>query len=119
MAEQRDKKAAQHRRRELPARVASTPEVVAVEVDGGRLRTRAVGSGPGVHEYQNKEDKIACLVSLNSKVHEADPQPEPPESFLQPTRGADFRPPSGIPPCAPPRPGPALRRPPTDPLATF
>jgi len=66
--------------------VARTPEVVAVEVDGGRLRTRAVGCGPGVHEYQNKEDKIACLVTLDSPVHEVDPQPEPPESFLQPRR---------------------------------
>jgi hypothetical protein len=86
MAQQRDQKATQHRRRELPARLASTPEVVAVEVDGGRLRTRAVGSGPGVHEYQNKEDKIACLVTLESEVQESDPQPEPPESFLQPRR---------------------------------
>jgi hypothetical protein len=86
MATQRDEKAAQRRRRELPARVASTPEVVAVEVDGGRLRTRAAGCGPGVHEYQNKEDKIACLVTLESKAHEADPRPEPPESFLQPRR---------------------------------
>src|SRR4051794_12157394 len=80
MARQRDKKATQQRRRELPVRVAATPEVVAVEVDGGRLRTRAVGCGPGVHEKQNKEDKIACLVTLKSEVHETDPQPEPPES---------------------------------------
>jgi hypothetical protein len=86
MAQQRDHKAAQHRRRELSARVAAAPEVVAVEVDGGRLRTRAVACGPGVHQHQNKEDKIACLVTLNSEVHQADPQPEPPESFLQPRR---------------------------------
>jgi hypothetical protein len=86
MAARRDHKAAQRRRRELPARVASTPEAVAVEVDGGRLRTRAAGRGPGVHEYQNKEDKIACLVTLDSEAHEADPQPQPPESFLEPRR---------------------------------
>ncbi len=86
LAQQRDHQAAQHRRRELPARVAAVPEVVAVEVDGGRLRTRAVGCGPGVHQPQNKEDKVACLVSLKSAVHEADPRPEPPESFLAPRR---------------------------------
>jgi hypothetical protein len=86
MAEQRDNKATQHRRRQLPARVASTPEAVAVEVDGGRLRTREEGCGPGVHHKQNKEDKVACLVTLHSKEHEADPQPEPPESFQQPRR---------------------------------
>jgi hypothetical protein len=86
MAQQRDTKAAQRRRRELPARVATGPEVVAVEVDGGRVRTRAEGQGPGVHEYQNKEDKIACLVTLDSQAHATDPQPEPPASFLQPRR---------------------------------
>jgi hypothetical protein len=86
MAKQRDDKAVEHRRRQLPARVASTPEVVAVEVDGGRLRTREAGCGPGVHQPHNKEDKVACLVSLKSEVHEADPQPQPPESFLEPRR---------------------------------
>lgn len=83
---QRDHKVAQRRRRELPVRVAATPEVVAAEVDGGRLRTRAVGRGPGVHEEQNKEDKVGCLVSLRSQVQPSDPQPEPPESFLEPRR---------------------------------
>jgi hypothetical protein len=57
MAQQRDRKVAIGRRR-LPVRVASTPEVVAVEVDGGRLRTRAPECGPGVHEASNKEDKL-------------------------------------------------------------
>jgi hypothetical protein len=86
LAQQRDKKAGQQRRRELPARVAAPPDVVGVEVDGGRLRTREPGCGPGVHQQQNKEDKIACLVSLQSAVHEQDPQPEPPPSFLEPRR---------------------------------
>jgi hypothetical protein len=86
MIDQRDAKVVQRRRRELPVRVAATPEVVAVEVDGGRLRTRETGAGPGVHGKQNKEDKVACLVSLQSEVHEQDPRPEPPESFLEPRR---------------------------------
>jgi hypothetical protein len=86
LARQRDGKAAAHRRRQLPARVAAPPEVVAVEVDGGRLRARAAGSGPGVHQPQSKEDKIACLVSLRSDRHEQDPQPEPPPSFTEPRR---------------------------------
>src|SRR5262249_22550556 len=62
------------------------PEVVAVEVDGGRLRTRAADRGRGVHEAENKEDKIACLVTLTSQAHAADPQPEPPPPFVQPRR---------------------------------
>jgi hypothetical protein len=86
MAHQRDAKVIQQRRRELAARVNVTPEVVAVEVDGGRLRTRAEGCGPGVHEVQGKEEKVACLVTLKSPTLEHDPQPEPPPPFLQPRR---------------------------------
>jgi hypothetical protein len=87
MASKRDEKVIQQRRRELPVRVPAAPEAAAVEVDGGRLRTREVGKGPGVHEQQNKEDKIACLVTLSSQQeYQDDPQPEPPESFLEPRR---------------------------------
>jgi hypothetical protein len=86
LAQKRDEKVVQQRRRELPVRVAAIPEAVAAEVDGGRLRTRAVGQGPGVHEQQNQEDKIACLVTLKTQEHQADPQPQPPESFLEPRR---------------------------------
>jgi hypothetical protein len=85
LAQQRDAKAAQGRRR-VPVRVAPTPELVAVEVDGGRLRTRAADAGPGVHGQENKEDKVACLVTLQGEVYTQDPQPEPPPSFLQPRR---------------------------------
>ena len=85
LARQRDAKAARGRRR-LPVRVAQTPALVAVEVDGGRVRTRAAGAGPGVHGAENKEDKVACLVTLRGAVHAQDPQPEPPPSFLQPRR---------------------------------
>jgi hypothetical protein len=73
-------------RSKTAVQVAHTPAVVAVEVDGGRLRTRAATAGPGVHAAQNKEDKIACLVTLTSVVHAEDPQPEPPPSFLLPRR---------------------------------
>jgi len=86
LAQQRDTKVVQQRRRELPARVSVTPEVVAVEVDGGRLRTRASECGPGVHETQSKENKVACLVTLRSETSERDPQPEPPPSFREPRR---------------------------------
>src|SRR5262249_26192159 len=42
--------------------------------------------GPGVHQPETKEDKLACLVTLHSQEHTEDPQPEPPPSFLQPRR---------------------------------
>ncbi len=79
LIEQRD-------RNKVPVRVAVTPEVVAVEVDGGRIRTRAEAAGPGAHQAQNKEDKVACLVTLHSEVSAQGPQPEPPPSFLRPRR---------------------------------
>jgi hypothetical protein len=82
----RDRKAAEHRRRQLPPRTAVIPAAVVVEIDGGRIRTRAAGSAPGVHDAQNKEDKIACLATLSGPTFTADPCPEPPESFLCPRR---------------------------------
>lgn len=86
LIEQRDRKVIEHRRRQLPARVAVIPETVAVEVDGGRIRTRAAERGPGVHDAHNKEDKVAALVTLTSSTFAHDPCPEPPESFQCPRR---------------------------------
>ena len=86
LARARDQQTQQRRQRQLAPRVATTPEVVAVEVDGGRLRTRAADGGHGVHAAENKENKIACLVTLTSVSHAEDPQPEPPPSFVQPRR---------------------------------
>lgn len=83
---QRDHKVVQRRRRQLPARVAVPPTVAVVEIDGGRQRTREAGCGPGVHQPENKENKIACLLNVRTAVQQTDPQPEPPESFLLPRR---------------------------------
>lgn len=86
LIEQRDRKALEHRHRRLAPRTGVTPEAVVVEVDGGRIRTRAANSGRGVHDAQNKEDKIACLATLRSRSFATDPCPEPPESFVCPRR---------------------------------
>ena len=86
LARQRDARATQRRRRQLQPRVGQTPAAVVVEIDGGRLRTRATGEGRGVHQAENKEDKIACLAALDSVAHPSDPKPDPPASFLQPRR---------------------------------
>jgi hypothetical protein len=83
---ERDRKAVEHRRQHLRPRTDVVPEAVVVEVDGGRIRTRASNSRPGVHEAQNKEDKIVCLATLTGPTFDADPCPEPPESFLCPRR---------------------------------
>jgi hypothetical protein len=86
MMAERYRKVIEHRRRQLPARVEVIPQAVVVEVDGGRMRTRATGQGPGVHEAKNNETKIACLATLSSPKHTIDPQPEPPKSFECPRR---------------------------------
>ncbi len=86
LAAARDDKVARRQQRQLPTRVAQPPEVVAVEVDGGRVGTREPCCGPGVHQPQPKEEKIACLVSLTGDSYEEDPQPEPPPSLVEPRR---------------------------------
>ncbi len=83
---QRDQQVEQQRRRQLPPAVAEPPVVAVVEVDGGRLGTRQAGCGPGVHQVQHKEDKVACLISMASQTVEHDPQPEPPPSLLDSRR---------------------------------
>lgn len=88
LAQARDHKARQRRRRQPATTTAQAPAVAVVEVDGGRLGTRRPGCGPGVHQPQAREDKIACLVSVRSTTAPTDPQPEPPASFLQPPRVA-------------------------------
>jgi hypothetical protein len=88
LARQRDAQAEQYRRRQLVPQVTETPPLAVVEVDGGRLGTRQEGSAPGVHQAQAKEDKIACLLSMNSNTHSQDPHPEPPPAFREALRVA-------------------------------
>jgi hypothetical protein len=60
------------------------PSVAIVEFDGGRIRTRKAGCGPGVHLDAKgwNETKNAIFVSAASEVSEVDPQPDPPACFL-------------------------------------
>jgi len=83
---ERDRQAEEHRHRRSSSRTPVVPAAVVVEVDGGRIRTRAADAGRGVHDAQNKEDKIACLATLTGPTFAADPCPEPPHSFLCPRR---------------------------------
>ena len=73
-----------HHRREEPQTPA--PERVAIALDGGRLMTRESGRGPGVHGEGWKEDKVACLLTLEGKTAAEDPHPEPPRCFLDAPR---------------------------------
>jgi hypothetical protein len=83
---ERDRQAEEHRHRRLSSRTPVAPAAVVVEVDGGRIRTRAADAGRGVHDARNQEDKIACLATLTGPTFATDPCPEPPASFLCPRR---------------------------------
>lgn len=81
MQQQRDRatKDYVHHRR---APVTEVSQAAAVVMDGGRLMTRQPEQGPGVHEQQWKEDKVACVQHLKGSTFAADPQPQPPACFL-------------------------------------
>lgn len=59
------------------------PAVAIVEHDGGRIRTRRMDCGPGVHLSGKgwNETKNAILVSASSETSAVDPQPDPPQCF--------------------------------------
>ena len=67
----------------LAMRPASPPELAVVECDGGRIRTREPGHGPGVHSSTEgwRETKNAVLIRASRTVSIDDPQPEPPACF--------------------------------------
>lgn len=70
----------------LAKRPESPPDLAVVECDGGRIRTREPGHGPGVHRTGEgwRETKNACLIRARRKISNDDPQPEPPKCFCDP-----------------------------------
>src|SRR4030042_1672954 len=64
----------------LARRPEEPPDLAVVECDGGRIRTREPGHGPGVHRSGEgwREDKNACLIRAKRRVFPEDPQPQPP-----------------------------------------
>jgi hypothetical protein len=60
------------------------PDLAIVEFDGGRIRTRQPGHGPGIHLSAKgwNETKNAIFVSASSSTSDVDPEPEPAACFL-------------------------------------
>lgn len=81
---QREHDADLQRRRELKSTNEQPVEIACVQVDGGRMRTRAAQQGRGVHEHAWKETKVAALWKLTGPTFDRDPHPEPPRCFLDP-----------------------------------
>ena len=79
----REQAAALQQRRELKATNELPVDIACVQVDGGRILTRAAGQGPGVHERGWKESKVAALWKMAGPTFQSDPHPEPPRCFLE------------------------------------
>jgi hypothetical protein len=64
----------------------TVPQVAIVSYDGGRIRTRKTGCGPGVHLSGKgwNETKNAIFVSATSEPSLTDPEPRPPKCFFDP-----------------------------------
>lgn len=85
LLEQREVQAQEHRLRKLPAPVDQPPvEIACVEVDGGRILTRAAERGRGVHDEAWKESKVAALWKMTGPEFDQDPHPDPPQCFRDP-----------------------------------
>jgi hypothetical protein len=76
----------------LAQRPESPPALAVVECDGGRIRTREPGHGPGVHRRAEgwRETKNACLIRAQRTISPADPAPEPPVCFCDPKHVAQL-----------------------------
>lgn len=74
----------------LARRPEEPPDLAVVECDGGRIRMREPGHGPGVHLLGEgwRETKNACLIRAKRRVFSEDPQPEPPACFCDPKHAA-------------------------------
>ncbi|RPH78049.1 MAG: hypothetical protein EHM80_11175 [Nitrospiraceae bacterium] len=60
------------------------PEVAVVSCDGGRIRTRAIGQGPGVHDPTWRETKNASFEKMESPAPRVDDPCSPlPATFRQ------------------------------------
>jgi hypothetical protein len=85
-ADQRDKSAAAMQARTLRSSYRQPPSVAVISVDAGKAQFREEDSGPGVHGAHWGDTKVACLQTYSDVNYDRDPQPEPPEAFVDPRR---------------------------------
>lgn len=86
-ADHRDGQVERYKKRELARDYPkSAPAVSAVMVDSGKVQTRGEDQPVGVHDPHWRNTNVACCLTLKSKVSQEDPQPEPPQKFLDPPK---------------------------------
>ena len=67
---------------ELKPLYRQAPNSAVISVDGGRCQIREQEAGPGVHEPQWIETKVAHVATFTHVEHAVDPRPEPPRCYL-------------------------------------
>jgi hypothetical protein len=82
----RDKAATAMQERKLRSSYKQAPAVAVISVDAGKAQFREEGQGVGVHQPHWGDTKVACLQTYSDAGFERDPQPQPPEAFLDPAR---------------------------------
>lgn len=84
MADDRDRCSQAYQQQPLPrvpTKVNPPPRLAAVFCDGGRMRTRAAGSGHGIYQPHWRETKNAAFHRMHSDSYNDDPQPFLPDCF--------------------------------------
>ena len=84
--DRRDQQVELFKQGKLPRLHAQPPQVAVVMNDDGRLQTRTEKQAPGVHGPGWKGPKYGCCLTLDSKQHASDPQPEPLSKYLDKQR---------------------------------
>jgi hypothetical protein len=85
-AAERDVGAAAMQLGKLHSAYKQPPAVAVVMLDAGKAQFRQEDVGPGVHQPHWGDTKVACLQTYSNVGYDKDPQPEPPEAFLDPQR---------------------------------
>jgi len=83
-ARERDACAGAMAQRKLRWAYQQPPAVAVVMLDAGKAQFRQEDAGPGVHGAQWGDTKVACLQTYGAVGYDQDPQPEPPEAFVDP-----------------------------------
>lgn len=84
LQQDRDQRTDEYSEQDLPRKATEVEppvDLAAAFLDGGRMRTRTPGQGPGVHDPHWRENKNAVLYRMQSETFEEDPQPDLPECF--------------------------------------
>lgn len=85
-AAQRDHDIEQMKAGKLVPVHAQPPRVAAIHLDAGKVQLRQDDGQVGVRQPHWSDTKVGCLLTYTAPHGNADPQPRPPEVFLDPPR---------------------------------